>query len=110
MFELRKREADGSLPKAKDDFVDAWFSKNAPAVGQVLFQAAYPDGSSRKPGFFTVWRSPDGVTVKLTDNEVQMCWQYSADGFLEAVKQVEKALQAGFAGNRAFSSKSGRKK
>ena len=110
MFELRKREADGSLPKAKDDFVDDWFSKHAPAVGQVVFQSAFPDGTARKPGFFTMWRSPDGVTVKVTDNEVQMCWQYSAETFQQAVKLVEKALQGGMAGNRSFNTKSGRKK
>lgn len=110
MFELRKREADGSLPKAKDDFLEPWFSKHAPAVGMVVFQSAFPDGTARKAGFFTMWRSPDGVTVKVTDNEVLMCWQYSAETFEGAVKLVEKALQSGMAGNRAFSSKSGRRK
>ena len=110
MFELRKRMADGSLPPAKDDFIDPFFAKRAPAVGQTLFQSAFPDGTARKPGFFTMWRSPDGVTVKLTDNEVQMCWQYSAECFEEALKQLEKALQAGLQGNRSFSSKAGRKK
>lgn len=110
MFELRKREADGSLPKAKDDFLDPWFAKNAPAVGAVVFQSAFPDGTARKPGFFTMWRSPDGVTVKVTDNECQLCWQYSAETFQDAIKLVEKALQAGMAGNRAFSTKTGRRK
>src|SRR5271154_5478721 len=43
MFELRKRMADGSLPPAKDDFIDPYFAKRAPAVGQTLFQSAFPD-------------------------------------------------------------------
>jgi hypothetical protein len=110
MFELRKREADGSLPKAKDEFLEPWFAKHAPAVGMVVFQSAFPDGTARKSGFFTMWRSPDGVTVKITDNEVMMSWQYSHETFEGAIKLAEKALQGGMPGNRAFSSKSNRRK
>jgi hypothetical protein len=110
MFELRKRMADGTLPPAKDEFVDAFFAKHAPAVGQVVFQTAFQDGSPRKPGFFTMWRSPDGIAVKVTDNEIEQCWQYSAETFLDALKQVEKALQGGLSGNRSFATRTGRKK
>jgi hypothetical protein len=110
MFELRRLNADGSLPPAKDEFVDAFFAKHAPAVGQVVFQSAYPDGAARKTGFFTAWRGPEGVTIKITDHQVQMCWQYSGEGFLEALKQVEKALQNGLPGNRSYETRSGRKK
>jgi hypothetical protein len=109
-FELRKREADGSLPRAKDDFVDPFFAKHAPCVGQVVFQAAFPDGTARKTGFFASWRSPDGVTVKVTDHEVEMAWQYSAETFLDALKQVEKALLANFPGNRSYETRTGRRK
>jgi hypothetical protein len=110
VFELRKREADGSLPKIKDEFVDAFFAKTAPCVGQVVFQSAYPDGTPRKTGFFQVWRSPDGVTVKVTDHEVEMAWQYAGETFLDALKQVEKALIAGFPGNRSYETRSARRK
>jgi hypothetical protein len=110
MFELLRRQSDGSLPPVKDDFIESFFAKHAPAVGSLVFQSAYPDGKPRKTGALAMWRGPEGVTIKVTDNEVEMCWQYSAEGFLDALKQLEKALQGGLPPNRSYETRSGRKK
>lgn len=110
MFELLERASDGSLPPLNDSFSDGFFSKHAPAVGAVLFQTAFANGKPRKAGFFTMWRSPEGVTIKLTDNHVEMCWQYGAESFLDALKLLEKALQNKLPPNRSYESRAGRKK
>lgn len=107
-FELRKRQDNGQLPKLLDSFSDPFFEKEAPAVGQSCFTNSFADGSYRETGLLLIWRSPEGLTVKLTDNELGQSWQYTAESFLKALKLVEKALQAGLAGNRSMKSRPGK--
>lgn len=101
MFELRKKEANGELPKFLDDFADPFFAKHAPAVGDTVFKNAFPDGSARSTGFLMVWRGPEGVTVKVTDDEIGGVWQFTADTFERALKRCEDALQKGLTPNRS---------
>ena len=112
MFELRKRQETGELPKLLDSFADPFFEKEAPACGMSLFTNAMPDGTARETGLFLCWRSPEGITVKVTDNELGQSWQYTAETFLKALKLCEKALQNGLQGNRSMKSRpqNGKKK
>jgi hypothetical protein len=57
-----------------------------------------------------VWRSPEGITVKLQDAELGAAWQYTAEGFLKALKKVEGALQAGSPPNRSTKARPARQK
>lgn len=107
-FELRKRQTNGEVPKLLDSFQDPFFQKEAPAVGLSCFTNSFPDGEHRETGLLLVWRSPEGLTVKLTDNELGQSWQYTAETFLKALHLVEKALQAGLAGNRSMKSRPGK--
>lgn len=110
MFELRAREETGDVPKFIDDFVDPWFEKNAPAVGLTLLRTTFPDGTVRDTGFFSVWKSPEGVSVKLQDSDAGIVWQYTAETFEKALKLVERALQEGKRGNRSTKARIPRRK
>lgn len=109
-FELKKREENGEAPKFLDDFNEPWFVKEYPAVHEVLFRASFPDGSFRETGMMLVWRSPEGITVKVQDGEVGLAWQYTAESFVKALKKVEGALQAGTAPNRSTKARPSRQK
>jgi hypothetical protein len=109
-FELKKREENGEAAKFLDDFNEPWFTKEYPAIHEVLFRAAFPDGSFRETGMMLVWRSPEGITVKLQDAELGAAWQYTAEGFLKALKKVEGALQAGSPPNRSTKARPARQK
>jgi hypothetical protein len=110
MFELRKLESAGDVPLFIDDFEDPWFAKEAPAVGKTLLSTTFPDGTVRDTGFFSVWRSPEGISVKLQDSESGQVWQYTAETFQKALKLVEKALQEGKRGNRSTKARIPRRK
>jgi hypothetical protein len=110
VFELRKREENGEVPKFIDDFEDAYFAKLAPAVGKTLFCSSFPDGTVRDTGFLSVWRSPEGITVKLQDSEAGAVWQFTAESFEKALKLIEKALQEGKPGNRSTKARAPRRK
>jgi hypothetical protein len=110
LFELRKLEQSGDVPLFIDDYVDPWFDKVAPAVGKTLLTTTFPDGTVRDTGFFSVWRSPEGISVKLQDSESGQVWQYTAETFEKALRQVEKALQEGKRGNRSTKARIPRRK
>jgi hypothetical protein len=100
MFELRTREERGELPALLDSFVDPFFEKKYPAVGLVLFANATSSGKVRKTGSFSMWRSPEGITLKVSDNEYGEHYQFTAETFEKALQRVEKALQEGQRGNK----------
>lgn len=110
VFELKKREENGEVPKLIDDFEDPWFKKEAPAVGAVLFAASFPDGTVRESGYLSVWRGAEGITVKLTDDHIKSCWQFTSETFHKALGLVEKALQTGKPGNRSMMARASSKK
>jgi hypothetical protein len=110
MFELRTREERGELPALLDSFSDPWFEKKYPAVGLVLFANATASGKVRKTGSFAAWRSPEGITVKISDNELGETYQYTAESFERALARVEKALQEGVRGNKPSAEKKPRQR
>lgn len=110
VFELKKREQNGELPKFHDDFNEPEFSKNYPAIHEILFRASWPDGSFRETGMLMCWRSPEGITVKVQDANDKVAWQFTAESFAKALKKVEGALQAGTAPNRSTKARPGRQK
>ncbi len=105
MFELRTREEQGDVPLLNDSFVDPFFEKECPAVGATLFTNSAKSGKVRETGLLLVWRGPEGITVKVTDHELDQSWQYTAETFQKALRLVEKALQGGLAGNRSAKSR-----
>lgn len=109
-FELRKRETDGSLTKFLDDFEEPWFKKKYPACHETLFRASMPDGTFRQTGLLMAWRSPEGLTVKVQDGELQVAWQFTDQTFEGAMGKVEKAIQAGAMPNRSTKARPGRQK
>lgn len=110
MFELKKYTANGELPKLVDDFADPFFEKLCPAVGMVLFKSAFPSGDPREMGYLSVWRGPEGIVVRVQDNENSMCWQVTGETFQGALKGVEKLLQEGRTGNASMKGRSPRKR
>jgi len=100
MFELKTREERGELPALVDSFSDPFFEKKFPAVGLVLFSNSTSSGRVRKTGSFSMWRSPEGITVKLVDNEYSETYQFTSETFEKALGRVEKALQEGVRGNK----------
>lgn len=100
MFELKTREERGELPALLDSFTDPFFEKKYPAVGAVLFSSSTSSGKVRKTGSFSMWRSPEGITVKVTDQELGETFQFTSDSFEKALSRVEKALQEGVRGNK----------
>jgi hypothetical protein len=101
VFELRRKQQNGELPKLLDSFTDPFFERHAKAVGEVAFKNSYPDGTARQTGLITIWRGAEGITVKVFDSEVSESWQYTAETFEKALKRLETALQAGESGNRS---------
>lgn len=99
MFELRKSVESGEAPRILDDFEDAWMIKEFPAVHAVFYASTYPDGEPRMPGSISSWRCPEGVTVKLTDKDLDRAWQATAASFLECLQLLEDWLQRGKAPN-----------
>jgi hypothetical protein len=110
MFELRTREERGELPALLDSFSDPFFEKKFPAVGAVLFANSTSAGKVRKTGSFSMWRSPEGITVKVSDNEYGETYQFTADSFEKALGRVEKALQEGLRGNKPAAEKKPRQR
>lgn len=110
MFELKTREERGELPAMLDSFVDAFFEKKFPAVGAVLFSNSTASGKVRKTGSFAMWRSPEGITVKVSDNELGETFQFTAESFEKALGRVEKALQDGGRGNKPTAEKKPRQR
>jgi hypothetical protein len=100
MFELKTREERGELPALLDGFSDPFFEKKFPAVGAVLFCSSTGSGRVRKTGSFSMWRSPEGITVKLTDNEMGETYQFTSESFEKALGRIERALQEGQRGNK----------
>jgi hypothetical protein len=100
MFELKTREERGELPALLDSFSDPFFEKKFPAVGAVLFCSSTGSGRVRKTGSFSMWRSPEGITVKLADNEMAETYQFTSETFEKALGRIEKALQEGQRGNK----------
>ena len=100
MFELRTREDRGELPLLIDGFADPFFEKKYPAVGATLFSTTDSKGKVRKTGAFSMWRSPEGVTIKVSDGEYGEVYQFTSESFEKALARVEKALQEGMRGNK----------
>lgn len=105
-FALRKKEELGELPLVLDDFEEPFISKKWPAVHATVFTCTFPDGTYRKPGLFTCWRGPEGVTVKVVDNELDMGWQHTAPTFEKALSVIEGQIAAGKLGNRSNKARS----
>jgi hypothetical protein len=101
MFELKKRVESGELPTFVDDFSDPWLGKSYPAIDKVLLSSTYADGTVRDTGFLSVWRSPEGISVKLQDSEQSEVYQYTAETLEKGLKAIEKHLQEGKRGNRS---------
>jgi hypothetical protein len=101
VFELRKKEEVAELPKVLDDFQDPYLSKKWPCIASTVFCCTFKDGSYRQPGSFTCWRGPEGVTVKVVDNELDCAWQHTSDSFEKALNVIEKQLTEGKVANRS---------
>lgn len=110
MFELKTREERGELPALLDSFADPFFEKKYPATGAVLFCSSSLSGRVRKTGSFAMWRSPEGITVKVSDNEMGETYQFTAETFEKALSRVEKALQDGLRGNKPSAEKKPRQR
>jgi hypothetical protein len=110
MFELKTREERGELPALLDSFADPFFEKKYPAVGMVLFCSSTTSGRVRKTGSFSMWRSPEGITVKLSDNEMNETYQFTSETFERALARIEKALQEGQRGNKPSAEKKPRQR
>lgn len=101
MFELRKKEELKELPMVVDDFQDPLIFKRWPAIHATVYCNTFKDGSYRQPGVLTSWRGPEGVTVKVVDNELDMAWQHTSESFEKACNIIEKQLLENRAGNRS---------
>lgn len=106
MFELRKKEELKDLPKVIDDFSDPLIAKKWPCIHDVVFRVTFKDGSYRQPGILGCWRGPEGVTVKVTDNELDCAWQHTSETFEKAMNVVEGQLAAGKPANKSNFSRS----
>jgi len=105
MYELKTREERGELPPMLDSFSDPFFEKKYPAIGLCLFANATSSGRIRKTGSFSMWRSPEGITIKLSDNEYGEHYQFTGETFEKALAKLEKALQEGLRGNKPVAEK-----